>query len=81
MAKDDLKGFDPKWKNKNIIWKEIDENQNITFENIQLLYPDKSKTLKPIAKKAVDEADKPRKFLPPEKEMSLSIVMARWPSP
>ena len=25
--------------------------------------------------------NKPRKCLPPEKEMNLSIVMARWPDP
>ena len=33
------------------------------------------------AVKVVEEVNKAKKFLPAEKEMSLSIVMARWPDP
>ena len=81
VAKEDLQGIDPKWKNKNIIWKEIDENRNILFEDIQTLFKDKTKTAKPKVIEKVIAVEQARKFLPPEKEMNLSIVMARWPTP
>jgi hypothetical protein len=32
VAKDDLKGLDPKWKGKVVIWKDIEEMKTITFE-------------------------------------------------
>jgi len=79
VAKEDLKGHDPKWKDKDIIWREIQENRSITFDEVQRLYPDKTKEIKEVKVEEIKE--KARKFLPPEKEMSLSIVMARWPDP
>ena len=80
VAKDDLKGHDPKFKDKEIIWKEIEENPNFDFDDIMHLYPDKVKAIKCCEKEILD-INKPKKFLPPEKEMNLSIVMARWPEP
>ena len=44
------------------------------------LYPDKAKAIAKVVEEVHDH-EKPKKFLPPEKEMNLSIVMARWPDP
>ena len=81
VAAEDLKGHDKKWKDKIIIWREIEENTNITFERVSSLYPDKAKSMKVVIEKEILDINKPKKFLPPEKEMNLSIVMARWPKP
>jgi len=43
------------------------------------LFPDKAKARKEVVIEL--DINKPRKFLPPEKEMNLAIVMARWPDP
>lgn len=66
---------------KDVVWKYVDESQKITFDMVKQLYTDKTKA---VVKKNVTEVlekDKPRQYLPPAKEMTLAIVMARWPDP
>jgi len=46
VAKNDLKGLDPNWKGKVVVWKDIKENDKITMEMVQELFSDKSKPKK-----------------------------------
>lgn len=41
VIKKDLKGPDPNWKGKTVIWKEIKENKDINLETMEELFADK----------------------------------------
>lgn len=43
VAKKDLQGLDPKWKDKEVIWKAIVENKDVKMKLIEELFPDQTK--------------------------------------
>ena len=43
VATSDLRGADPNFKGKVVVWKDIQENKNITLELIEELFSDKTK--------------------------------------
>lgn len=51
VAKKDLKGPDPNWKDKTVIWKEIKENKDISLKECEELFADKVKV---VEKKVAD---------------------------
>ena len=63
VAKNDLRGLDPTWKGKVVIWKEITEEKLITLEMIEESFGDKTKkpTVKVVDTGTVD-LNKPKTF-------------------
>lgn len=63
VAKKDLKGPDPLWKDKVVIWKEIKELKDISLEMCEQLFADK---VKKVEIKAADsgqiDMNKPKTF-------------------
>lgn len=45
VAKKDLKGVDPAWKDKKVVWKEVKENKDITLQMCEDLFADKVKVV------------------------------------
>ena len=43
VAKENLKGLDPKWEGKEVIWKDMDEYKSITFAAVQDNFAEKKK--------------------------------------
>lgn len=80
VAKKDLKGIDPAWKGKVVIWKNVIENNNITMEIVEELFEDKTKVVVPkIQDTGKVDMNKLRTFFPSDKSQNLFIVMSRLP--
>ena len=80
VAKSDLKALDPAWKGKVVVWKDIKESKDITLEDVEERFADKTK---PKAAAVVDtgtvDLNKPKTFFAPDKGQQLFIVLSRVP--
>lgn len=80
VAKNDLRGPDPNWIGKTVIWKDIKEEKFVTLEMIEDLFSDKTK-IAPV--KVVDtgkvDLNKPKTFFDSSKGQNLFIVLSRLP--
>jgi hypothetical protein len=80
VASNDLRGPDPNWKGKIVVWKDIKEDKNITLELIEELFSDKTKKapVKVMDSGKVD-LNKPKTFFDSNKGQNLFIVLSRLP--
>jgi hypothetical protein len=80
VALGDLRGLDPLWKGKVVVWKDIKEDKCVTFEEIEELFSDNTKKA-PV--KVVDtgivDLNKPKTFFDSSKGQNLFIVLSRLP--
>lgn len=80
VAKKDLKGLDPIWKDKVVIWKEIKESKEFSLEMIENLFEDKTKA--PVTK-IVDSGqinmNKVKTYFDSTKSQNIFIALSRLP--
>jgi hypothetical protein len=74
-----LKGLDPAFKDKEVVWRIVEEVESFTMQMVQDLFADKVKVVTGQITEVVDTSNKLKTFFPSEKQQNLFIVLSRLP--